>query len=217
MRSTVIALTVAVLSVFWGPTTWASAADAKVAKGTITAITGQSLTVTVGDQAMAFDVDTATTVTARGASTKSARLAASGKSGPHLGDVLKTGQAVSVTYRDVDGSHHASDITAIRYVPNPNASATAAARSTGIVKAIGPDWITINGQIGGFASFEQTFKIDPHTMVWVKGATKAVSAKNGKAPFTDLVGSGDRVNVSYRPAGDSLLASDLHVTMKATH
>jgi hypothetical protein len=215
MKSTVIALTLAALSVFWGPTTSTFGGDSKVAKGTITAIGGQSLTVKVGDRDMAFDVDRATTVTAHGASTKAARLAASGKAGPHLSDLLKPGQAVSVTYRDMAGIYHASDVTAIRYVPNP--AATADARSTGVITAMGPDWITINGRIGGGGSFEQTFKIDPHTMVWVKGASKAVAAKGGRAPFSDLVGSGDHVNVSYHKAADGLLASDLWVTMKATH
>src|SRR5689334_24753117 len=113
MRSTVIAVALAALSVFWGPTPSTLAADAKVAKGTITAIGGQSLTVKVGDHDMAFDVDSATRVTARGASTKATRLAASGKPGPHLADVLKTGQAVAVTYSDMAGTFHASDISAI--------------------------------------------------------------------------------------------------------
>src|SRR5206468_3398339 len=84
---------------------------------------------------------------------------------------------IAVTHRDAAGSYHASDITTIRSVPNASASATGESRSTGVIKAIGSDWITINGQTGGGASFEQTFKIDPHTMVWVKGASKAVSAK----------------------------------------
>jgi hypothetical protein len=36
-------------------------------------------------------------------------------------------------------------------------------------------------------------------------------------PFADLVTSGDHVSVSYRAQGNSLLASDVHVTIKATH
>jgi hypothetical protein len=213
MKSTIIALAVA--SVVLGPTPSTFAADAKVAKGTITAISGQSLTIKVGEQDMAFNVDSATTVWARGASTKSARLAAAGKPGPHLADVLKTGQAVAVTYRDTAGNYRASEITAIPKVPEPDANA--AKHSAGIVKAIGPDWLTISGSGGGKATFEQTFKIEPHTMVWVKGATKAVAAKDGKAPFGNLVGSGDHVNVAYRAAGDALVASELHVTVKAPH
>jgi hypothetical protein len=214
MRSTVIAVTLAALSLFSGPTTSTFAGDAKVAKGTITAIGGRSLTVKVGEHDMAFDVDTATTVTARGASTKTTQLAVTGKPGPGLADVLKKGQAVSVKYSGAAGSYRASEITAIAKAPSPDANSHQ--HSTGVVKAIGPDWITINGHSGGGASFEQTFKLDPHTMVWVKGATKAVSPK-GKALFSELVGSGDHVNVSYHKAGDGLLASTVHVTTKAAH
>jgi hypothetical protein len=215
MKRTVAALALAALSVFWGPATSTFAANDKVAKGTITAIAGQSLTVKVGEQDMAFNVDSATTVTARGASTKSARLAASGKPGPHLADVLKTGQAVAVTYSDMAGNYRASDITTISSVPSAaNPDANAAKHSTGVVKATGPDWITISGSSGGSATFEQTFKIDPHTKVWAKGASKAVAAKGGKASFADLIGSGDRVSVSYHQTSDVLLASELHVTQK---
>ena len=215
MRSTVIALTLAALSVFWGPTTSTFAADAKVAKGTITEISGQSLTVKVGDRDMAFNVDSATKVTARGASTKTARLAASGKPGPRLADVLKTGQAVGVTYSDVAGNYRASEIATIPKAPKPDANADK--RASGVVKALGADWITINGHSGGGASFEQTFKVDPHTMVWAKGASTATAAKGGKAPFGELIRGGDHVNVSYRKTGEGLVAGELHVTAKATH
>jgi len=80
--------------------------------------------------------------------------------------------------------------------------------SAGVVKSMGADWITINGSGGGGSSFEQTFKIDAATKVFAKG---------GKMPFADIVTSGDRVNVSYHKKGDSLFASNVHVTMKATH
>src|SRR4051812_50120659 len=63
MKPTVIALTLTALSVIWGPTASTFAAD-KVAKGTISAIGGQSLTVKVGDQNMAFNVHAKTGVTA---------------------------------------------------------------------------------------------------------------------------------------------------------
>ena len=90
-------------------------------------------------------------------------------------------------------------------------------RSSGVVKAIGGDWVTISGKGGAGSSFEQTFKVDSKTMVYAKGASTAVAAKGGKAPFTSLVSAGDRVRVSYHKMGDSLIAGDVHVTLKATH
>ena len=214
MRSTLVALTLTTLSVIWGPAASALAQDAKVAKGTISAIGGQSLTVKVGDQDLAFKVDSRTIVQARGASTKASRLAASGKPGPRLIDVLQPGQTVAVTYSDLAGSLHASEIKAIPKVGTTDASAEM--RSAGVVKSIGADWITINGKSGGGASFEQTFKVDPKTMVFAKGASTATAAKGGKAQFTALVGSGDRVTVLYHWLGTALLASDVHVTTKAS-
>lgn len=214
MRATLIALTLTALSVIWGPAA-SFAQDHKIAKGTITAIGGRSLTVKVGDHDMAFNVDSKTMVQSRGASSKATRFAAAGKPGLHLADVLQPGQAVSITYSDLAGGLRASEIKAI---PKSSAGAAAPAEmhAAGVVKAIGADWITINGKGGGGSSFAQTFKVDPKTMVFAKGASTAVAAK-GKVPFNSLVSAGDRVTVSYRTAGDSLLASDVHVTLKATH
>jgi hypothetical protein len=215
MKPTLVALTLTALSIIWNPTASAIAGDARVAKGTITAIGGQSLTVKVGEQDMAFKVDTHTFVQARGASTKATRFAATGKPGPHLADVLHPGQAVAVTYSDVAGSLRASEIKAIPKAPS--ADTNAAMRSTGVVKSIGTDWITITGKIGGGGTFEQTFKVDPKTMVFAKGAGTAVAARGGRAPFSDLVSSGDHVTVSYHKQGTSLLASDVHVATKLSH
>ena len=75
----------------------------------------------------------------------------------------------------------------------------------GVVKAMGSDWITINGKSGGGASFEQTLKIDAKTMVLAKGASTAVAAQGGRAPLTDLVHSGDHVSASYHKVGDRLV------------
>jgi hypothetical protein len=217
MRPTLFALTLTALSIVSWPTAPAVAQDAKVARGTIAAIGGQSVTVKVGDQHMKFRIDSKTTVEARGASTQSRRAAAAGKPGPHLDQLLQTGQSVAVTYNDRAGTLHATDIKAIPKASASNASANDAMKASGVVKSIGADWITINGRSGGGSSFEQTFKIDPGTKVVGKGAGTAVAAKGGKAPFTDLVASGDHVSVSYHKMGNALLASDVTVTMRASH
>ena len=142
---------------------------------------------------------------------------AAGKTGPHLGEVLSAGQSVAVTYKDMSGALHATEIKAMPAAAAAPASANGTMTSTGVVKAIGADWITINGRSGGGASFEQTFKIDSTTKVFAKGAGTAAAAKGGKAPFGEFVAAGDHVSVSYHKQGDALLASDVHVTMKVTH
>jgi tetrahydromethanopterin S-methyltransferase subunit D len=214
MRSTLVALTLSTLSVFSAPSL-ATAQSSKVARGTVASIAGQSLTVKVGDQDMKFNVDSKTMVLARGASTKSARAVAAGKSGPHLNELLQNGQPVAVTYKDTAGALHATEIKAIAKV-SAGSSADASKTSTGVVKSMGADWITINGRSGP-ASFDQTFKIDPATKVFAKGAGTATAAKGGKAPFTEIIKAGDHVTVSYHVKGDALHASDVHVTLKASH
>jgi hypothetical protein len=215
MRSTLVALTLSTLSVFSAPIP-ATAQTSKVARGTVASIAGPSLTVKVGDQNMKFSVDSKTTVLARGASTKSARAAAAGQSGPHLNELLQNGQAVAVTYRDTGGAFHATEIKAILKAAPSSASANASKTSTGVVKSMGADWMTISGRSGP-ASFDQTFKIDPATKVFAKGAGTAAAANGGKAPFTEIIKAGDHVTVSYHMQGDALHASDVHVTMKASH
>jgi hypothetical protein len=188
-----------------------------VARGTVAAISGQWLTVTVGDQDMKFSVDSKTRVEARGGSTKSAKAAAAGKAGPHLDELLQTGQTVAVTYNDMAGALHATAITTIPKAAVLSASAQAEMTSIGVVKAMGVDSITINGHSGGGSSFEQTFKIDPATKVFAKGAGTASMARGGRVPFAEIVASGDRVSISYHKAGGVLLASDVHVTVKTLH
>ena len=212
MRNSILGLTLVALALVWGsPAVFAQ--DAKVARGTIAVIGGQSLTVNVGGQDMKFSVDNKTMVQARGGATKSSRAAAAGKAGPHLDELLKAGQSVKVTYKDMSGALHA---TAISTIPTPS-SPKPDMRSAGVVKAIGGDWITINGRSGGGASFEQTFTIDPDTKVYAKGASTAAAATGGKTPFNTLIAAGDHVSVSYQQLGNALHASDVHVTMKASH
>jgi hypothetical protein len=221
MKSTVIALTLTTLSVLLGSSSPASADEAKVARGTVAAIGAKSVTVKVGDQDMTFAVDSKTLVETRGGSTKSGQAAAAGKRGPQLSELIAAGQPVAVTYTGTAGALHA---TGIKTIPK-SAAAPAGTKaenagekkSAGVVKSMGADWITINGSGGGGSSFEQTFKIGSTTKVFAKGAGTAAAAKGGKMPFADILTSGDHVSVSYRVQGDSLLASDVHVTMKATH
>src|SRR5258705_63104 len=101
-------------------------------------------------------------------------------------------------------------LTALSVIWGPTASAHAGDK-------VAKGWITISGKSGGGATFEQTFKVDPKTKVFAKGAGTAVAAKGGRAPFADLVKSGDRVTVSYRSTGKELLATDVHVRMQPSH
>jgi hypothetical protein len=88
--------------------------------------------------------------------------------------------------------------------------------STGVVKAVSDNSMTINGSAGGGAKFTQSFTVDHTTKVIAKGAGTAAAATGGKLALTKAVSEGDRVSVSYHEAGTSLLASQVVVTLKAT-
>jgi hypothetical protein len=216
MRSRIIALAfgaVAVLSV----SSPALAQTSKVAHGTVASIAGQWVTVKSGNEDLKFSVDSKTVVEARGAGTKANRAAAAGKPGATIGEVLQTGQNVEVTYNDNAGVLHATSIRVVPKAVGSTGTVETSKTSVGTVKAIGADWITITGSAGAGSSFEQTFKIAPSTKVFAKGASTATAAAGGKVGFQKLIGGGDHVSVSYHMQGDSLMASSVHVTMKAAH
>jgi uncharacterized protein DUF5666 len=218
MQAILLGVSFALLSVIWWPTPYALAADTKVARGTVVAIGGSTLSVKVRGQEMKFSVDPNTVVEARGAGTKTRAAQAKGHAGPKLGEVITVGQAVAVTYNEIDGVLHASVVRAISAIESDGGSAEPASMTaSGTVRSIGANSLTINGAGGGGATFTQTFVIDGNTKVFAKGAGTAAAAKGGRVPFTEVVGSGDRVNVSYRKLGDRLLASDVRVTMKGMH
>ena len=216
MKQTLVALTLTAAHVLCGGSA-TFAQTAQVARGTISAIGGQSLTVKVGGQDMTFTVDQHTTVIARGAGTKATRAVAAGKTGPHLSEILAAGQWVALRYTDVSGGLYATEIKSVPSAAAKSTSANGTMTSTGVVKSIGGDSIRISRRSGGGASFDQTFTIDSTTKLFVKGGATATASRGGKAPIGEFVTAGDRVTVSYHKQGSALLASAIHVAVKMTH
>ena len=219
MTRTLLAFPLATLAVFGLSTPTAAGQEAKMARGTVTAITADSLTVKVRDQEMKFNVDSKTNVVATGAGTQARRAAAAGKPGPALSDVIKTGQAVEVRYHETGQVRLATRVRRILSTGS-GAGSTAETRpavetSSGTVKSIAGDSLTITGSSGGGATFTQTFAIDATTKVVGVGAGTATAAKGGRIAFTELVGAGDKVTVSYRKGGSALHADNVRVTSKA--
>jgi hypothetical protein len=215
MRRTLVALALGTLAVAGWPATHAVAQETKTARGTVTAMAADSVTVKVRDQDMKFSVDAKTNVEAVGAGTKARQAEAAGKAGAKLSDVIKVGQAVQVSYHDMGGTLHASRIRAISAAAANAPAATAEKTSSGTVKSVAATSMTITGGSGGGATFTQTFTIDASTKVVGKGAGTAAAAKGGKTAVTDLVGNGDHVSVDYHPMGSTLHASEIRVTTKA--
>ena len=221
MKRTLVALAVGALAVAGWPTTRLLAQETKMARGTVTALGAESVTVKVGTQEMKFNVDTKTNVEARGAGTATRQAQAAGRPGAKLADVVKVGQAVAVSYTDMGGTLHASRIRAVASVGTSGGAASdtkpasESKSANGTVKSIAANSMTITGSSGGGATFTQTYTIDGTTKVIGKGAGTAAAAAGGKTAVTELIGNGDHVTVTYHPTGTTLHAAEIRVTSKA--
>lgn len=219
MRRTLLALPLAALAIVGWPTTHASAQETKTARGTVTAMAANSVTVKAGTMDMKFVVDAKTTVEATGAGTASRRAQAEGEPGPKLSDVIKVGQAVEVSYREAGGTLQASRIRGIPSVGTSGGgvveSKPAAKTSNGTVKSVAGNALTITGSGGGGSTFTQTFTLDGTSKVIGKGVGTATAPTGGRGALAELVKAGDQVSVSYHEMGSTLHAAEVRVTVKA--
>jgi hypothetical protein len=211
MKRMVFALPLAVLTIAGLLASSADAQEAKKTRGKVTALTATNLTVDVTGTAMNFGIDDKTKVEAPGAGTATRRAEAAGKPGVKLTDVIKTGDAVEVSYHDVAGKMQAS---MIRKVTSVGSNPATDNDSDGKVTAITPTSMTISGSKSG-ATFTQTFVIDAKTKVVGRGAGTAAAKAGGKVAATDLIGSGDSVSVTFADMAGKLHATEIRVTMKA--
>jgi len=193
-----------------------SAQDAKSARGTVTAIGADSITVRAGSSELKFAVDGKTVLTASGAGTASRQAEAAGKPGPRLSEFLKAGDAVEVSYHETGGSMRASNIRRVTSA-GPAGGATSDARAetaNGTVQSISGSSLSITGSAAGGGTFTQSFSIDASTKVVAEGAGTAAAGKGGKVSISEFVGVGDQVTVTYRTAGANLHANEVRVRAK---
>jgi hypothetical protein len=176
-----------------------SAAQNKTARGTISSITGDTITVNVGGSEMKFTVDGKTMVTAAGAGTKARAAAAAGQAGPKLNELLKSGEAVVVTYMEMGSMNHASAVQVVTSagpgggaVSSAAAAAAASRNTTGVVKSVSATSLTITAD-----GKDMTFSLDQSTRVVGTGAGTKTAAAGGRIAITDLVATGNRVNVAH--------------------
>jgi Domain of unknown function (DUF5666) len=219
MRRTLLAMPLAILMVHGPATPDLLAQEAKVARGTITAVAADSLTVKVRDREMKFAVDAKTTVVATGAGTQARRAASEGKPGPQLTELIRSGQAVEVSYAESGRTMHATRIRRVTSAGAGGGSVSepkpATETSNGTVTSVAADSLTISGSSGGGATFKQIFTVDANTKVVGVGAGTAAAARGGKIALTELVGTGDKVTVSSSKSGSTLHADDVRVTSRA--
>ncbi len=91
--------TVAMVLVTLSLSAAAAAPQDKTARGTVTALSGASITLEVKGQPMTFVVENTTTVIARGAGTRSRAMEQATGAKPKLTDVLKVGENAEVCTR----------------------------------------------------------------------------------------------------------------------
>ena len=86
------------------------AQDTKEARGTVSAIAGDTVTVKAGTQELKVMVDAKTTIVTEGGGTATRAAVAKGAAGPKLGELLKVGEAVEVSYRESGGALYATNV-----------------------------------------------------------------------------------------------------------
>jgi uncharacterized protein DUF5666 len=185
----------------------ALAQGTKKATGTVSAVTGNSITVkTQSGQDMTFSVDKDTVITTPGGGTKNKAAKAAGKAGVSSTDVLKQGQAVEVSYHDMGGTMHAASIRTIAHVPTEKPASAASKTAHGTVKDVSASSLTITSQ-----GKDMTFTVDASTHAVGKGLGTATESTGGKAPLTDLIKTGDNVTVIYHDMGGTLHAATVRL------
>jgi Domain of unknown function (DUF5666) len=193
----------------------AQAQDTKSVRGTVTAVTGSSITVKAGGKDYTFVIDKTTEVEAPGGGTAQRAAQKAGEAGIHVADVIKVGSGAEVRYHDMGGTLHAARIRG-GLPPSEGSTSEAKPKSSsvnGAVTAVASDSITVS--TGPSAS---TFAIDKNTKIIGEGvgtlSRKLKEAGKGMTA-TDAIAVGDTVSVSFSEAAGAKTATSINITRKA--
>jgi hypothetical protein len=181
-------------------------AQAKEARGTITAVTDSTLSIKAGAQEMTFVVDSRTHLEVRTAQ-RDLQKAQPGSPSPRVNSFFEPGQVVLVRFEEEKGRNHALDISRVASTGAGGGSVSNPDKiSDGKVKLVTASQLVIdaNGK-------EMTFAINGDTNVLARGASTATKAAGGGTPITTFVHTGDTVSVSYKDAAGKMTASEVRV------
>jgi hypothetical protein len=181
-------------------------AQAKEARGTITAVTESTLSIKAGAQEMTFVVDSRTRLEVRSAQ-RDLQKAQAGSPSPRVNSFFEPGQVVLVRFEEEKGRNHALDISRVSSTGAGGGSVSNPDKiSEGKVKLVTASQLIIddNGR-------EMTFAITGDTNVLARGASTATKAAGGSTPITTFVHMGDTVSVSYKDVGGKMMASEVRV------
>ena len=181
-------------------------AQAKEARGTITAVTDSTLSIKAGGQDMTFVVDSRTHLEVRTAQ-RDLQKAQAGSPSPRVNSFFEAGQVVLVRFEEEKGRNHALDISRVGSTGAGGGSVSNPDKvSEGKVKLVTAAQLIIED-----SGKDMTFAITGDTNVLARGASKATKAAGGGTPITTFVHIGDTVSVSYKDAGGKMLASEVRV------
>ena len=212
MRRAVLLVAAALVALSVQPAN--GAPEEKWARGTISAIGADSLTLTVKAETMTFTVDKDTQVITPGGGTKTRQTQAMTGEKPKLADLFKVGDNVEVRYTEADGKMHAALIRGGVSAPAMT-SGEGTKRLEGVVTAVTGTSLTIKPKEGDAV----TFVIDEKVRITGTGLstmTREKAAAGAKGVLTEAVAVGDTVDVSYKAMGEMKHASHVQVVKKAT-
>lgn len=202
--------------VMTAPAALAQDKDTKWVRGTVTAVTGSSITVKAKGKDYTFAIDKTTEVEAPGGGTAQRAAEKAGEAGISVADVIKKGSGAEVRYHDMGGTLHAARIRGGLPPSEGSTSEDAPPKptsATGTVSAITNDSLTVTSGANSW-----TLAIDKNTKIIGEGvgtlSRKLKEAGKGMTA-TDAIGVGDSVNVSFSEAGGAKTASSINITRKA--
>jgi hypothetical protein len=194
-----------------------AARQEKRARGKVTAISGNAVTIDVKGQAMTFAVDASTRTTAPGGSTKTKEAERTGAK-LTIADFVKVGDNVEISYVESGATLLAKSVRAGISAPagtSADAAAPATKRLEGVVSDVSGSKLTIKPQAGDAT----TFVVEPDIRVSGEGLgtlARDKQAKGAKLTLTEAVSTGDTVEVSYKTVGEAKHATGVRVLRKKT-
>jgi hypothetical protein len=211
MRRALLLFAAASLTI--GLATASAAPEGKWARGKVTAMAGDTLTIDVKGKPMTFTVDKSTEVVKSGAATKAREMAKTGEV-PTLADIVKVGDNVEVQYTEAEGKMHASMVRGgISAAPMTSAEKPKVVQ--GVVSEVSGASLSIKTEGGE----DMKFEIDTKTKVYGHGLstmTKEKKAEGQGVKLTDAVAVGDTVEVGFKPMGEMKHATIVTVKKKGT-
>jgi hypothetical protein len=195
----------------------AAAADTKWVRGTVTAVSADTITVKVMNKDMTFKVDPQTEIVGPGLGTKTREAQAAGQKGVPLPQMFKSGDRMEVHYTSEGAVMKAVEIRTGTSAPDAASEPQAKQEGTsarGAVTAVGPDSITVKGDAG-----QWTFAVDSKTQVVGSGlgTLSREKAKEGKGTtLTDLLKVGDKVVVNFEDRAGKSVATYVRVTGRSS-